>query len=102
VELGVRPHIDLLLDSGTIGVEKPDRRIFDMARDAFGAGENETLHLGDSIATDVLGADAAGIRVALIDPHGHTTGRRPDVPRVSGVVDVARALAATRRADAYK
>ncbi len=99
VALGVSPHIDLLLDSGKLGVEKPDRRIFDMAREAFGVGEGEALHLGDSIATDVLGADAAGIRVALIDPHGHMSGRRPDVPRVSGVVEVARALAAIRRAD---
>jgi hypothetical protein len=33
------------------------------------------------------------MRVALIDPYGHTSGRALDVPRVTGVVAVARALA---------
>lgn len=73
-------------------MEKPDPRIFRLALDAFGATAAEALHLGDSIATDVLGARAAGIRVALIDPYGHTAGRAADVPRVTGVVEVARAL----------
>jgi len=91
--LGVLPHIDLLLDSGKVGVEKPDPRIFRMALDAFGVDPDEALHLGDSIATDVLGARAAGIRVALIDPYGHCEGRATDVPRVLGVAQVARALA---------
>jgi putative hydrolase of the HAD superfamily len=94
VALGVRGHIDLLLDSGKLGVEKPDPAIFRMALDAYRVPPHEALHLGDSIATDVLGAQAAGIRVALIDPFGHTAGRASDVPRVAGVVAVARALAA--------
>jgi FMN phosphatase YigB (HAD superfamily) len=92
-DLGVLGHIDLLLDSGKIGIEKPDPRIFTMALDTFGVEAHQALHLGDSIATDVLGARAAGVRVALIDPHGHCEGRALDVPRVSGVVEVARALA---------
>ena len=91
--LGIAPHIDLLLDSGKLGVEKPDPRIFQMALDAFGVRGDEALHLGDSIATDVLGARAAGLRVALVDPYHHTDGRAVDVPRVSGVVEVARAMA---------
>jgi putative hydrolase of the HAD superfamily len=94
VELGVRSHLDLLLDSGTLGIEKPDPRIFQHALDAFGVQPSEAIHLGDSIATDVLGARAAGIPVALIDPYGHCAGRELDVPRVEGVVEVARALAA--------
>jgi putative hydrolase of the HAD superfamily len=93
VALGVRQHFDLLLDSGKLGVEKPDPRIFRMALEAFGVDPTEALHLGDSIATDVLGARAAGMRVALVDPHGHCSGRATDVPRVPGVVEVARALA---------
>jgi putative hydrolase of the HAD superfamily len=93
-ELGVSPHIDLLLDSGKVGVEKPDPRIFQKALDTFGVGPERALHLGDSIATDVLGARAAGIRVALIDPYGHCEGRALDVPRVAGVVEVARTLRA--------
>jgi putative hydrolase of the HAD superfamily len=92
-KLGVLGSFDLVLDSGRIGIEKPDPRIFQMALDTFAVGGDNTLHLGDSIATDVRGARAAGIRVALIDPHEHAAGRALDVPRVSGVVEVARALA---------
>jgi HAD superfamily hydrolase (TIGR01509 family) len=91
VALGIRAQIDLLLDSGKLGVEKPDPRIFRLALDAFGVGPREALHLGDSIATDVLGARAAGIPVALIDPFGHCEGRATDVPRVASVAEVARA-----------
>ena len=96
ITLGIRAHIDLLLDSGKLGVEKPDPRIFQRALDAFGVQPGQALHLGDSIATDVRGAQAAGVRVALIDPFGHCEGREPQVPRVPGVVAVAEALAASR------
>jgi FMN phosphatase YigB (HAD superfamily) len=56
------------------------------------------LHLGDNFVTDVGGARAAGLRVALIDPFGHLAGRHTDVPRVSGVSEVADAIARTRAA----
>ena len=92
VRLGVRDQIDVLIDSGIVGVEKPDPRIFQLALDAAGVTADETLHLGDSISTDVRGARASGIRVALIDPYGHCEGRALDVLRVSGVAEVADAL----------
>ena len=91
-DLGVLRHFDLVVDSGKVGIEKPDPRIFRIALDRFGVTPERALHLGDVFATDVLGARAAGIRHALIDPHGHYTGRHVEVPRVPGVVAVARAL----------
>ena len=93
-ELGVLRHFDLVVDSGKVGIEKPDPRIFRLALDRFGVAPERALHLGDVFATDVLGARAAGIRHALIDPYGHYKGRHAEVPRVPGVVAVARALAA--------
>ena len=97
-ELGVIEHFDLVVDSGKVGVEKPDPRIFGVAFDRFGIGPERTLHLGDVFATDVLGARAAGCRHALIDPFGHYDGRHLDVPRVPGAVEVARAIAREKRA----
>ncbi len=91
-DLGVLRHFDLVVDSGRVGIEKPDPRIFRIALDRFGVAPERALHLGDVFATDVLGARAAGIRHGLIDPHGHYTGRHAEVPRVPGVVAVARAL----------
>ena len=95
-ELGVLQHFDLVVDSGKVGVEKPDPRIFHIALERFGIGADRALHLGDMFATDILGARAAGIRHALIDPFQHYAGRHAEVPRVPGVVEVARAIEATR------
>jgi HAD superfamily hydrolase (TIGR01509 family) len=95
--LGVADALDLVVDSGLAGFEKPDPRIFRVALDRFGVPPQRALHLGDNYATDVLGARAAGVRVALVDPHAHLDGRHPDVPRVSGATEVAEALARLRR-----
>jgi putative hydrolase of the HAD superfamily len=93
VELGIRGCFDFVVDSAVVGVEKPDPRIFAIALERANATAARALMLGDTYATDISGARAAGIRAALIDPHGHLDGRHPDVPRVPGVVEVARALA---------
>jgi putative hydrolase of the HAD superfamily len=91
-DLGVLPHLDLIVDSGIVGVEKPDPRIFRVALDHFGVPPSAALHLGDMFATDVLGARAAGCRHALVDPFEHYVGLHPDVPRVPGAPEAARAI----------
>jgi putative hydrolase of the HAD superfamily len=91
-DLGIRDHFDLVVDSALVGVEKPDPRIFAFALERFAVPASRALHLGDLYATDILGARAAGLRCALIDPYDHYAGLHPDVPRVPGVVDVARAM----------
>ncbi len=96
VRLGIHDCFDLVIDSALAGVEKPDPRIFHLALERFGIPASRALHLGDIYATDVVGARAAGVRVALIDPHDHLAGRHPDVPRVAGAAQVADALARTR------
>jgi len=95
-DLGILRHFDTVVDSGKVGVEKPDPRIFRIALDRFGVPAERALMLGDTFVTDIAGARAAGMRAALVDPFGHMTGRHLDVPRVPGVVEVARAIAAAR------
>jgi HAD superfamily hydrolase (TIGR01509 family) len=95
--LGLMRAVDAIIDSGVVGVEKPDPRIFAIALARFGVPAARALHLGDNFVTDVGGARAAGLRVALIDPFGHLTGRHVDVPRVSGVAEVADAIVRARR-----
>jgi len=97
-ELDLMRAVDFIVDSGIVGVDKPDPRIFRVALDHFGVPASRALHLGDNFVTDVGGARAAGLRVALIDPFGHLAGRHTDVPRVSGVSEVADAIARTRAA----
>ena len=91
-ELGIFYCFDAIVDSGKVGVEKPDPRIFRIACEQTGTTEARGLHLGDTFATDVLGAQAAGMRTALIDPYAHYEGLYPEVPRVLGVVEAAREI----------
>ena len=98
VTLGIDGCFDALIDSGRVGVEKPDPAIFRIACERTGTTLGRSLHLGDTYATDVVGARNAGMATALIDPHGHYEGLYPDVPRVAGAVEVARDIVAARRA----
>lgn len=95
-KLGIAGAFDLVVDSALVGFEKPDARIFRVALDRFGVPPERALHLGDMYATDVVGARAAGMRAALVDPYGHLAGRHADVPRVPGATEVALAIAAAR------
>ncbi len=95
--LGILRAFDLVIDSGVVGIEKPDPRIFRIALDHFRVAPDRALHLGDTFGPDVLGARAAGLRVALVDPHGHLADRHPDVPRVAGAAQAARAIMEARR-----
>ena len=90
--LGIGDAFDLVVDSHHVGVEKPDPDIFAPVLARFGVAAADALHLGDTWATDVVGARAAGMRVALVDPFAHYHGQHPDVPRVDGVAAVCRAL----------
>ena len=95
-ELDVLRHFDLVIDSGKVGFEKPDPRIYRVAFKHFGVTASQALHLGDIFTTDILGARAAGCRYALVDPFGHYAGRHLDVPRVEGAAHVADAIATAR------
>lgn len=55
--------------SEDVGAMKPSRAIFDAAWRAAGGGEGRRLYVGDSFATDVLGAKAAGWFPIWFDRH---------------------------------
>jgi putative hydrolase of the HAD superfamily len=60
-EIGIADAFAAIIDSGRIGVEKPDRRIFDHALAALGA-TRPGIHVGDSWPADIAGALGAGWR----------------------------------------
>jgi FMN phosphatase YigB (HAD superfamily) len=91
-DLEIAKHFDLVIDSGKIGIEKPDARIWQIALAAYPAAPDRVLHLGDTHATDVIGAQALGFRTGLIDPYVHYAERHREAVRVPGVVEVANAL----------
>ena len=67
---GLRPYLNLVIDSAIVGYEKPDPRIFEHALRASGSRPERTLHVGDLYHADVTGARAAGIHALLLDPYG--------------------------------
>jgi putative hydrolase of the HAD superfamily len=93
--LGLTGVFDQVIDSHHVGVEKPDPRIFRLVLDRFGVAPPAALHVGDTFATDVVGARAAGMQVALLDPFAHYNGEYPDVPRVADVASVCRSIVGT-------
>jgi putative hydrolase of the HAD superfamily len=62
--------VDAVIDSGAVGVRKPDPRIWEPALAATRAKAEASIHVGDSLLTDVGGARAAGIRPVHFDPFG--------------------------------
>jgi putative hydrolase of the HAD superfamily len=68
--VGVAAHLDFVLDSGEVGVEKPDRRIFELALARAGIAAAEAAYIGDFYTIDARGAGAAGLRAVLLDPGG--------------------------------
>jgi len=67
---GLARHLDFVVDSGIVGVEKPNPRIFEIALGYAGVQASEALHVGDVYEVDVLGARAAGIEPVLLVANG--------------------------------
>lgn len=60
-EIQIASVFGAIVDSGRIGIEKPDPRIFAHALAALGGGE-PGIHIGDSWPADIAGALGAGWR----------------------------------------
>ena len=85
--LGFLPHLDFVLDSSVVGIEKPDPRIFRLALERAGVTPGEAVYVGDLYSIDVLGARAVGMSAVLLDP-GACWGARdcPTAPDVAVAV----------------
>ena len=66
---GLRRYFSVICDSQVEGVEKPDRRFFEILVARAGGRPETTLHVGDLYHVDVLGARSAGLQSMLLDPH---------------------------------
>jgi HAD superfamily hydrolase (TIGR01509 family) len=86
---GLRDYFDVVVDSGQIGVEKPDPRIFEAALDQLRVDPGEALYVGDLYDVDVLGARAAGVEAVLLAAPGDTIR---DCRTVASVHDLANLL----------
>ncbi len=65
---GVR--VECVIDSGAVGVSKPDPRIFQIALEVMQLAPADVWYVGDTPAIDVTGARAAGLVPIVMDPYG--------------------------------
>lgn len=90
-QVGAGPLVEVLaiVDSGAVGVAKPDPAIFRPALDVLGTDAARTLYVGDMVHADVRGAEAAGMPVVQIDPYDfHIEFAHPRVPHLDALADL--------------
>lgn len=87
---GMGVPIELVVDSGNVGVMKPDPRIFHAALDLLGLDAEAAWYVGDMPAIDIVGARRAGLRPFLIDPLG--LHHDADYDRTTSLASLAAAI----------
>ncbi len=66
----IHQHLDTIVVSGEIGAAKPSPEIFDVAFAAMGhPNKEETLIIGDSLSSDIVGGDNYGIDTCWYNPN---------------------------------
>lgn len=68
--MGIANCFDVLAISGEIGVAKPDPGVFAPVLKSLGVEGKRVWHVGDSLATDVLGAHSAGLTSVWLNRNG--------------------------------
>lgn len=66
----VRPYIKELVISGEEGFFKPDPRLIEAALRRMGTTKERALMVGDSLGSDILGAQRAGVDSCWLNPAG--------------------------------
>jgi FMN phosphatase YigB (HAD superfamily) len=89
---GMGVEIECVIDSGAVGIMKPDPRIFTAALDVLGVDADRAWYLGDMPAIDVVGARRAGLRPFVMDPFG--LHHDADYDRTGSLSELAELIAA--------
>lgn len=76
--LGIADAFDLIVYAGYDTAPKPEPGPFHEAMYTLEVSPGKVVHVGNSIRTDVWGADAAGIRAALLDRDGTDPPTAPE------------------------
>ena len=88
---GLRDYFQAVFDSALVGVEKPHPEIFQLALGSAGAAAQEAVFVGDTYATDVGGAQLAGLHGVLIDRIGAYP--QAECPRITSLPELDSVLA---------
>ncbi|NIW35262.1 MAG: HAD-IA family hydrolase [Gemmatimonadetes bacterium] len=83
---GLADEFEIILDSGELGIEKPDPRIFQLALERLGVRSEEAVYVGDTWEVDVVGAREAGLRPIYLG------APRDGVRCIAGILELPAAL----------
>lgn len=73
--LGLDKLCDTIIFSCELGIAKPDPGIYEAALSSLGIDGRDTIMVGDSLRSDVVGPSACGIKGILIDRRDNCTNR---------------------------
>jgi putative hydrolase of the HAD superfamily len=90
---GLGVEVACVIDSGAVGVSKPDPRIFRLALEVIGVAAADAWYVGDMPGIDVVGARAAGLWPIVMDPFDFN--RDADYARVTSLLEVVTMINAT-------
>ena len=76
---GLAEPFAAIVTAAEVGAAKPDPRPFRVALERLGVEAGDSVHVGDDPATDVAGAQAAGLTALLLDRSGRTEGALRDL-----------------------
>jgi putative hydrolase of the HAD superfamily len=90
--LGLQDSFGAVVISGELGVAKPDPAPFQVALERLEVERHAAWHVGDDLATDVQGAQAAGVFAVWLNRAGTSPrGPHPGL-EVASLSEVAAAL----------
>lgn len=66
LKLNLENRIKYIVTSEEVGVEKPNKKMFQKALEKLNLKANQVIMIGDSISKDIVGAEALGIKSFLV------------------------------------
>lgn len=67
-DAGLGGFFDVVAVSSEYGFSKPDPRIFEIVLGELGVGAEEAVMIGNTVSTDIFGANRVGMRTILFQP----------------------------------
>jgi HAD superfamily hydrolase (TIGR01509 family) len=93
-EMSLRRYFRVVADSGKLGFEKPDRRIFDFAAEGLGVAADSLVHVGDAWVADIEGALHVGAKAIWVADATNGKALPAGVARCHGAGEIRSALRA--------
>jgi putative hydrolase of the HAD superfamily len=91
-EIELAPVFDAIIDSGRLGIAKPDPRIFELTLEELDVQPDVVVHVGDSWAADVEGALGAGWHAVWYRSRASAQRGDPRVPIATNADETRAAL----------